>query len=239
MIQQSNQKKRILIADDSPEIIEILTILLSSEGYDLVVARDGEEAVRLADSSIDLIVLDVMMPLKSGFIACKEIREKTVAPILFLTARGQDSDKSMGFSAGGDDYLSKPFSYSEFLARVKSLLRRYYVYQGKDAASPSSSPEVLHISDLSIDIAGQQVWVDGRHVALTALEFRILLLMAQNRKKIFSAENLYESIWKEPYFYTANNTIMVHILKLRKKIERDHRNPQIIKTAWGKGYYIE
>lgn len=230
------QKKRILIADDSPEIIELLTILLTSEDYEVVVAQNGEEAVQMADDTIDLIILDIMMPLKSGFIACKEIREKTIAPILFLTAKNLDSDKSMGFSAGGDDYLSKPFSYAEFLARVKSLLRRYYVYQGKKQVAPC---DTLSIDFLMINFIKQQVFVDGREIMLTGLEYRILVLMAKNRKKIFSAQNLYESIWNEPYFYTANNTIMVHILKIRKKIELDYKDPKIIKTAWGKGYYID
>lgn len=230
------QKKRILIADDSPEIIEILTILLESEDYEVVIATNGEEAVQMVDDTIDLIVLDIMMPLKSGFIACKEIREKSIAPILFLTAKDQDSDKSMGFSAGGDDYLSKPFSYPEFLTRVKSLLRRYYVYQGKQKTTDCNT---LCIDLLYIDFIKQQVAVNGREIPLTGLEYRILILMAKNRKKIFSAQNLYESIWNEPYFYSANNTIMVHILKLRKKIEINYRDPQIIKTAWGKGYYID
>ncbi len=230
------QKKRILIADDSPEIIEILTILLDSEGYEVIVATDGEAAVALADETIDLIVLDVMMPLKSGFIVCKEIREKTIAPVLFLTAKDSDSDKAIGFSAGGDDYLSKPFSYSEFLARVKSLLRRYYVYQGKQYKEEGKN---LCLDLLKIDLNEQKVFLEGKEIALTALEYRILILMAKNRKKIFTAQNLYESIWNEPYFYSANNTIMVHILKLRKKIEIDYKEPRIIKTAWGKGYYVD
>lgn len=230
------QKKRILIADDSPEIIEILTILLNSEEYDVITAMNGEDAVNLVDDTIDLIVLDVMMPLKSGFIACKEIREKTIAPILFLTAKDNDSDKAIGFSAGGDDYLSKPFSYPEFLARVKSLLRRYYVYQGKQQTETNKN---LCIDLLNIDLNKQQVTLDGKEILLTGLEYRILVLMAKNRKKIFTAQNLYESIWNEPYFYSANNTIMVHILKLRKKIESDYKEPKIIKTAWGKGYYVD
>ncbi|WP_324825409.1 response regulator transcription factor [Sinanaerobacter sp. ZZT-01] len=230
------QRKRILIADDSPEIIELLTILLDSEGYEVITATDGENAVKLVDDTIDLIVLDVMMPYKSGFIACKEIREKTIAPILFLTAKDSDSDKAIGFSAGGDDYLSKPFSYPEFLARVKSLLRRYYVYQGKQYKEESNT---LCIDPLCIDLNEQKVFVEEKEIVLTALEYRILVLMAKNRKKIFTAQNLYESIWSEPYFYSANNTIMVHILKLRKKIESDYKNPKIIKTAWGKGYYVD
>ncbi|WP_421743798.1 response regulator transcription factor [Clostridioides difficile] len=123
--------KKILVADDNPEIREIVEILLTGEGYEVIMATNGEEAVNLVDSTIDLIILDVVMPVKTGFVACNEIREKTTAPILFLTAKTQDSDKVIGFSAGGDDYLSKPFSYSELISRVKSLLRRYYIYQGK------------------------------------------------------------------------------------------------------------
>lgn len=124
--------KKILVADDNPEIREIVEILLTGEGYEVIMATNGEEAVNLVDSTIDLIILDVVMPVKTGFVACNEIREKTTAPILFLTAKTQDSDKVIGFSAGGDDYLSKPFSYSELISRVKSLLRRYYIYQGKE-----------------------------------------------------------------------------------------------------------
>jgi len=228
--------KKILVADDSTEIIEILQILLTGEGYEVVTAANGEEAVGLVDDQIDLIILDVMMPVKSGYVACAEIRKKTMAPILFLTAKTQDSDKSIGFSAGGDDYLTKPFSYSELIARVKSLLRRYYVYQGKSGGSAS---EVLVTGDLSVNLATHEVTVEGREVSLTAREYMILVLMLKNRRKIFSSENLYESVWKEPYFYSANNNVMVHIRNLRKKVEKDPQNPEYIKTMWGRGYYIE
>lgn len=227
--------RRILIADDSQEIIEILQILLTGEGYEVVIATDGEEAVRLADDTIDLIILDVMMPIKSGFVACSQIRQKTMAPILFLTAKTQDSDKSIGFSAGGDDYLTKPFSYSELLARVKSLLRRYYVYQGKN--SPKGSR--LCLGDLAVDKETRTVTVGEREIYLTAREYAILVLMLENRRKVFSSENIYESVWKEPYFYSANNNVMVHIRNIRKKIEKDPQNPEYIKTMWGRGYYIE
>ncbi|MCC0643804.1 MULTISPECIES: response regulator transcription factor [unclassified Clostridioides] len=228
--------KKILVADDNPEIREIVEILLTGEGYEVVMATNGEEAVNLVDSTIDLIILDVVMPVKTGFVACNEIREKTTAPILFLTAKTQDSDKVIGFSAGGDDYLSKPFSYSELISRVKSLLRRYYIYQGKEK---NKEPNILQTKGLCVNLDTQDVILDGETIFLTTIEYSILVLMLKNRKKVFSSENIYESIWNEQYFYTANNTIMVHIRNLRKKLEKDQKNPQYVKTAWGKGYYID
>ncbi|MDN9634903.1 response regulator transcription factor [Clostridioides difficile] len=228
--------KKILVADDNPEIREIVEILLTGEGYEVIMATNGEEAVNLVDSTIDLIILDVVMPVKTGFVACNEIREKTTAPILFLTAKTQDSDKVIGFSAGGDDYLSKPFSYSELISRVKSLLRRYYIYQGKEKERESN---ILKTKELCVNLDTQDVTLNGEPVFLTTIEYSILILMLKNRKKVFSSENLYETIWDEQYFYTANNTIMVHIRNLRKKLEKDQKNPQYIKTAWGKGYYID
>lgn len=228
--------QKILIADDNEEIIEILQILLKGEGYEVVIAKDGGEAVRFSDASIDLIILDVMMPVKTGYVACSEIRKKTMAPILFLTARTQDSDKSMGFSAGGDDYLSKPFSYSELLSRCKSLLRRYLVYQGKGGSATEGK---LVLGELEVDMDTRSVTVKGLAVNLTSREFAILALMMKNRKKVFSSENIYESVWNEPYFYSANNNVMVHIRNLRKKIEKDPQNPEYVKTMWGRGYYVD
>lgn len=228
--------KNILIADDNEEIREIVRILLESEGYNVIEAADGEDAVIKVDENIDLIILDIMMPIKSGFKACVEIREKTSAPILFLTAKTQDSDKCMGFSSGCDDYLLKPFSYTELVSRVKALLRRYYIYKGKDKVEPT---KFINIDELTINIISNEVLIDEKEVILTETEYKILLLMAQNKKKIFSAQNLYESVWKEPYFYSCNNTIMVHIRNLRRKLEKDPQNPKYIKTVWGKGYRIE
>lgn len=228
--------KTILIADDNSEIREVVRVLLESEGYRVIEAVDGEDAVNKADENIDLIILDIMMPIKSGFLACAEIREKTSAPILFLTAKTQDSDKYMAFSAGSDDYLSKPFSYIELVSRVKALLRRYYVYKGKDRLAPL---DTININELTINTSANEVFIGKEEVTLTEIEYRILLLMAQHRKKIFSAQNLYESVWEEPYFYSCNNTVMVHIRNLRCKLEHDPQNPKYIKTVWGKGYRIE
>ena len=228
--------KNILIADDNEEIREIVRVLLESEGYTVIEAVDGEDAVIKVDESIDLIILDIMMPRKSGFKACVEIREKTSAPILLLTAKTQDSDKCMGFSVGSDDYLSKPFSYTELVSRVKALIRRYYVYKGKERID---STGLININGLTINTTSNEVSIDEEEVTLTEIEYNILLLMAQHRKKIFSAQNLYESVWKEPYFYSCNNTIMVHIRNLRRKLEKDPENPKYIKTVWGKGYKID
>ncbi len=228
--------KNILIADDNEDIREIVRVLLESEGYNVVEAVDGEDAINKVDDEIDLIILDVVMPKKTGFKACIEIREKTSAPILFLTAKSQDSDKYMAFSAGSDDYISKPFSYTELVSRVKALLRRYYVYKGKEIKDSDNS---ISINGLIINTSSNDASVNGKELILTEIEYNILLLMAQNRKKIFSAQNLYESIWREPYFYSCNNTVMVHIRNLRSKLEEDPQNPEYIKTVWGKGYRIE
>ena len=229
-------ERLIMIADDDPDIREVVRILLESEGFRIVEAVDGDDAVSKIDPAIDLYILDVMMPGKSGYQVCRAIRAASTAPILFLTAKSQDGDKSMGFSSGGDDYLPKPFSYTELTARVKALLRRYYVYRGKES---EESKEKILIRDLVIDRQTCEVRLAGAEVQLTDIEYRMLLLMAENRRKVFSAQNLYESIWNEPYFYSCNNTIMVHIRNLRRKIEPDPDNPQYIKTVWGKGYRID
>lgn len=232
-----NPAKTILIADDNHEIREIVRVLLESEQYHVVEAVDGEDAVNKVDDTIDLIILDMMMPRKSGIKACVEIREMTSAPILFLTAKTQDSDKTLAFSAGSDDYLSKPFSYTELVSRVKALLRRYYVYKGKEDTSAPS--DVITFNGLSVNTTVNEVRMNEKELTLTEIEYKLLALMAGNRNKIFSAQNLYESVWGEPYFYSCNNTVMVHIRNLRMKLEKDPQNPKFIKTVWGKGYRIE
>ena len=228
-------KQRILIADDEPQIREVVRILLEGEGFEVIEAADGMQAVAKADDTIDLFILDVMMPGMDGVAACMRIREVSRAPILFLTAKSQDQDKTLGFSAGCDDYLSKPFSYAELTARVKAMLRRYTVYRGKPAGSAGS----IDLGGLTIDPHASKVIKNGEEVALTDLEYRILCLLAQNRGKIFTAQNIYESVWQEPYFYNSNNTVMVHIRNLRKKIEDDPRDPVYLKNVWGRGYRIE
>lgn len=227
---------KILFADDDPEIREVVRILLEGEGYEVLEAGNGQEAVAMADASLDLIILDVMMPVKSGVAACAEIRKSLTVPILFLTARTQDSDKTVGFGAGADDYLAKPFSYAELAARVKAMIRRYHVYKGKEGEEREGG---IRLQELEIQRTFNEVKKGGEEILLTDLEYRILLLLVSNRGKIFTIENIYESVWNEPYFYSANNTVMVHIRNLRKKLEQDPRNPKYVVNVWGKGYRVE
>lgn len=238
---------RILIVDDNPEIREIIHILLEGEGFYIEEANDGQRALALTrEMNFDLIILDIMMPGINGYQACIEIRKNSNAPILFLSARTKDSDKTLGFSSGGDDYLAKPFSYNELINRSKALIRRYQVYRGKNAVPDTGIPsnafgklmqkEPLTFHHLKIDEMKEEVTSDGRSLMLTDTEYAMLLLLVKHRRHIFSAQHLYESVWNEPYYYGANNTVMVHIRNLRLKIEKDPKNPTLIKTIWGKGY---
>ena len=228
---------RVLIADDDKDIRDLLRILLQNVGYEVLEATNGDEAIALCGEA-DLILLDVMMPLKDGFAACGEMRKVTRTPILFLTAKGQEYDKIIGFSAGADDYLVKPFVPSELLARVNAQLRRYLDYGGGNSAQKPENDHI-RIGGLVIDELSCKVAVDGTEKNLTATEYRVLLLLCKTKGKVFSAQNIYESIWAEPYFTTSNNTVMVHIRKLREKIEADPHNPKYIKTVWGMGYKVE
>lgn len=228
----------ILIIEDDEDIREGIRILFSGENYRITEAGSGEEGLRLFSGDIDLVILDIMMPGISGLKTCEEIRRISNAPVLFLTAKSQESDKLIGFMAGGDDYLVKPFTYSELLARTKALLRRYTVYKGKDVMGESEYDEEGYIirRSLRVSTTYNEVFRDGRKIELSEIEYRMLLLMMKNPGRIFSTKNLYESVWNEPYFYISNNTVMVHIRKLRMKIENDPKNPEYIHTVWGKGY---
>ena len=231
------EDSRILIVDDNPEIREVVTILLEGEGFVTEEAGDGSAALDfIRKNSYDLILLDVMMPGLNGYQTCVEIRKTTNAPILFLSARTQVEDKTMGFLSGGDDYLPKPFSYQELLGRVKALVRRYQIYQGKPA---EEKKQILKSGKVVLDEESGLVKVDGKEISLTDTEFAILCLLLKHRKQIFSVERLYEAIWEEDYYYGASNIVMVHIRNLRAKIEEDPHNPQIIRTVWGRGYRCE
>lgn len=229
--------EKIIVIDDNPEIREVVNVLLSSEGYTILEAKNAEEALEQIDASIDLIILDIMMPGMDGYQLCTKLREVTNAPILFLSAKGQDADKTLAFSSGGDDYLTKPFSYNELNSRVKALLRRYNIYQGKDHSTKQES--VLSIGKLKLDTNLKTAFKDGKEILLTDIEYQILLFFAQHKNTVYSLAEIYENIWKEKYYYGANNTVMVHIRNLRKKIEDDPSYPTVIKTSWGKGYYSE
>ena len=228
---------KILLIEDDQDIREGVRILLESESYAVTEADSGEAGLRLLSGDTDLVILDVMMPGISGLKTCEEIRKTSYVPILFLTAKAQESDKLIGLMAGGDDYLAKPFSYAELLGRVKALLRRYQVYRGK--AGAGRTDRYLEAAGLRVNLDFNQVFADGEEKELSTIEYKLLLLMMQHPRRIFSAQQLYESIWEEPYFYTCSNTVMVHISKLRAKIEQDPQRPRRIATVWGKGYRFE
>lgn len=227
---------KILIVDDNSEIREVLHILLGGEGYTVAEAKNGAEALEMIQAdAFDLIILDIMMPGIDGYHTCMEIRKSSNAPILFLSAKSQEGDKMLGFLSGGDDYLAKPFSYNELVSRVRALIRRYRIYRGKKETDRIQET-ILRFHNLEINETSGTVLRENKTVDLTDTEFAVLLLLVKNRHQIFSAERLYETVWGEPYYYGANNTVMVHIRNLRRKIERDPKNPELIRTVWGRGY---
>ena len=229
----------IMIVEDDPDIRDGVRILLSGEGYRILEAGNGPRALSLLTPEVDLVILDIMMPGMSGLRVCEEIRKTSTVPILFLTAKSQESDKLLGLTAGGDDYLAKPFSFAELSARVKALLRRYCVYQGKDQAEPHHprpDAQMLELHGVRISLDCNRVWVDEQEADLTETEYKILKLLMQSPQCIFPVQVIYETVWGEPYFYVSNGTVMVHIRNLRMKVEHNPQNPQRICTVWGKGY---
>jgi len=231
--------EHILLIEDDADIREGVRILLEGEGYAICEAENGTRGLELLDEDTDLVILDIMMPGISGLKTCEEIRKVSYVPVLFLTARAQESDKLIGLMAGGDDYLAKPFSYAELLARVKALLRRYRTYQGKDNRGETADAQWLTRGDYQINLHSNRLYVREEEVALSEIEYKLLLLMMRHPQRIFSAQELYETVWEEPYFYNSNATVMVHIRKLRVKVERDAQEPEHICTVWGKGYRFE
>lgn len=232
-------EKKIMIVEDDEDIREGVRILLESEQYFVIEAENGSQGLELLEPDISLIILDIMMPGMSGIRTCEEIRKISNVPILFLTAKAHESDKLLGLMAGGDDYLPKPFSYAELLGRVKALIRRYTVYMGSSVITEEREEEYIEQSGIRISKHFNEVFVDGEEKELSNIEYQMLLLLMRHKGKTFSAQNLYESIWNEPYFYSCNSTVMVHIRNLRMKIEKDSKNPRYIRTLWGKGYRFE
>lgn len=223
-------KRCILVADDDQGIREIVSLLLTGDGYRVVTAEDGRAAVEAASGDVDLYILDIGMPRLSGILAAAEIRKTYDAPIIFLTAYSGESDKVMGFSVGADDYIVKPFSNAELLMRVKAILRRVNPVQ-------IAPKDRIPICDALLDLQRQVVLKGEEEIALTFTEFKILELLATNKKRIFSLDSIYESIWDDNA--VGNDAIMVHIKNIRKKLGDNSRNPMYIKTAWGRGYYID
>ncbi|MCY9531923.1 response regulator transcription factor [Paenibacillus jamilae] len=226
----------ILIVDDDKEIAGLIDIYLKNEGYCTHKAYDGVEALDiLQHEPIELVILDVMMPRLDGLAVCRKIRENQATPVMMLSAKSEDMDKIMGLMTGADDYMTKPFNPLELVARVKSLLRRAYLLNSQ-LQSQAQPVDVIRIQTMDINKSTHSVKVDGQAVHLTSVEFDILYLMASNPGRVFSAEELYERVWKEN-FNGSHNTVAVHISKLRDKLESS--GGKLIQTVWGVGYKIE
>ncbi len=226
----------ILVVDDDREIVKGIEKLLMREGYDVKKAYNGLEAMELLCSNqIHLILLDIMMPKLDGLSATMKIREKRNIPIILLSAKSEDSDKILGLTMGADDYITKPYHPQELLARVKSQLRRYL--QLGSAGSLAGAEDIV-IGGITLNKSSKQLYVDGDPVRLTLTEYKIMELLMMNAGRVFSAEEIYERVWNEPA-YTVENTVMVHIRRIREKIEYNPREPKYLKVVWGIGYKIE
>jgi len=228
--------RNILIVDDDREIAELVEIYLKNEGFETTIAGDGEEALeRFAASVYHLVVLDIMMPKLDGLEVCRRLRKGGGIPILMISAKAEDLDKIMGLMTGADDYMVKPFNPLELVARVKSLLRRAYTLPAPQAEA--EEPGELRIGPLRIRKSTHTADAGGEPLKLTSTEFGILHLLASSPGRVFSAEEIFQQVWKEKYF-ESNNTVMVHISKLRDKLEQETGDKMIV-TVWGVGYKIE
>ncbi|MCI5919272.1 MAG: response regulator transcription factor [Roseburia sp.] len=226
---------KILVCDDDHEIVEAIDIYLQQEGYEVLKAYDGQEALEiLKQNDVHLLIMDVMMPRLDGIRATLKIREESSIPIIILSAKTEDSDKILGLNIGADDYVAKPFNPLELVARVKSQLRRYTQLGNVS----DTNDTVYQVGGLRIDDDLKEVTVDGEVVKLTPIEYNILLLLVKNQGKVYSINQIYESIWNEDAI-GADNTVAVHIRHIREKIEINPKEPQYLKVVWGVGYKIE
>ena len=224
----------VLICDDQPDILNALKIYLSTEGYGVFEAANGQEALQvLARADIHLVLMDVMMPVMDGIVATAKIREATNVPIILLTAKSETEDLVLGLNVGADDYITKPFVPVEVLARVRSQLRRY----AKLGSRPDSD-SALTVGGISLNDTTKEVTVDGEPVTLTPIEYNILKFLMQRPGKVYSTKALYEEVWQEPA-YGSEGAVAVHIRHLREKIEIDPSNPRYLKVVWGQGYKME
>ncbi len=226
----------ILVVDDDKEIVNAIEIYLKREGYNIIKAYNGNEALKkLEENEIHLIILDIMMPEKDGMETLQEIRKNKTIPVILLSAKSEDYDKISGLDTGADDYITKPFNPLELIARVKSNVRRYVEFGNM---SKKDNKKVLKTGDLEIDDDTKKVTVDGKDIKLTATEYNILKFLLQNKGKVFSISQIYENVWNEES-YGAENIIAVHIRHIREKIEINPKEPKYLKVIWGIGYKIE
>ena len=226
----------VLVCDDDKEIVEAIRIYLEQEGYQVLSAYDGQQALeQMEANAVDLLVIDVMMPKLDGIRATLQIREKSRVPIIIISAKSEDADKILGLNIGADDYLTKPFNPLELVARVKSQLRRYAMMSEPE---PLLDSVTYRIGGLEVNDERKEVFVDGESVKMTPLEYNILLLFMKHPGKVFSSSQIYESIWNEEAL-AAENTVAVHIRHIREKIEINPKEPRYLKVVWGIGYKLE
>jgi len=232
------EKLTVLVTDDDKDIRDGIEIYLKNEGYNVLKAADGVEALKLLEENeVHLIILDIMMPTMDGITATFKIRAERNIPIIMLSAKAEDTDKIHGLSVGADDYITKPFHPLELLARVKSQLRRY-VQLGTFNGRTVQSNTVVEVNGLSMDLDAKEVRLDGELVKLTPIEYKITELLLKNAGRVFSINDIYKLVWNEEA-YNAENVVAVHIRKIREKIETDPKNPRYLKVVWGIGYKIE
>ncbi len=228
----------ILVVDDEQEIADLVEIYLVSDGYRVFKADNAQAGLEILEKEdIHMAILDIMMPGMTGLEMCKKIRETNNIPIIMLSAKSTDLDKILGLGTGADDYVAKPFNPLELSARVKSQLRRYTQLNPNSNVHESVRNEIS-IRGLTINKDNHKVTVYDEEVKLTPIEFDILYLLASNPGKVFSTDEIFEKVWNEKV-YEANNTVMVHIRRLRGKMKEDERQDKIITTVWGVGYKIE
>ena len=230
-----DEKTEVLIIEDDSDIRNTIRILLECEGFEVREASSGEEGLKMMSPQTELVILDVMMPGMSGYETCENIRKFSYVPILFLTAKNRESDKLEGFNSGGDDYLVKPFSFSELTARVRALLRRHKTYDANLSLTKSKG-HWLTSDELRLNCSFNQLFINDQEIKLTETEYAILLLLMSYPNKVFSVQNIYESIWNESFVSSYSNSVMVHIRNLRAKIEPNPQVPKYVLTVWGKGY---
>ncbi|MDY5212783.1 response regulator transcription factor [Intestinibacter sp.] len=228
----------ILVVDDDKEIVESIEIFLRNEGYNVYKAYNGVEALDiLVNKEVHLILMDIMMPKLDGIKATIKIREEKNIPIILVSAKSEDTDKIMGLNIGADDYITKPFNLLELIARVKSNLRRY-ITLGTYNNENINNKEVLISGGLELNTSTKEVKVDGQVVKVTPIEFKILNLLLANKGRVFSIDEIYEKVWNEESF-NVENTVAVHIRRIREKIEINPKEPRYLKVVWGVGYKIE
>lgn len=229
---------RILLVEDDKEIREGVEIFLRSQGYQVFQAADGVEGlVILEKEEVQLAIVDVMMPRMDGITMVVRLREKYDFPVIFLSAKSEEVDKILGLNMGADDYITKPFTPMELLARVNSQLRRYRRFMERLSNTRPDNPKIHRLGGLEINEETVEVTVDDRPVKLTPIEYKILLLLIQNPGRVFPADEIYERVWNERAINT--DTVMVHIRNIREKIEVNPKEPKYLKVVWGVGYKIE